>query len=182
MTAGSLVAGLGAVALAVAAGLGNVGSWLATVLTWPLVILIVVAWLFLAPGAPQRLHDLLASVRRLKIAGFEVVANIEEPKATEESLATAFAASFPPQEPGPVTASCKSRIALPGTSCYGSFMMGRDASADLGPADEDPEYAGDATAELDVDPEDESDDVKRGSIPDDVGDTDRAEVPEEGQD
>ena len=44
------------------------------------------------------------------------------------------------------------------------------------------EYDRDLEADSDVDPEDETDDVKRGSIPDDVGDTDRAEVPEEGDD
>jgi hypothetical protein len=57
-----------------------------------------------------------------------------------------------------------------------------DAGPDLDPADDDPEYADDMSAEVDVDPEDVTDDVKRGSIPDDVGDTDRAEVPEEGDD
>jgi hypothetical protein len=61
-------------------------------------------------------------------------------------------------------------------------MTERNAGADLGPADEDPEYSRDMIAELDVDPEDEPDDVKKGPILDDVGDTDRAEVPEEGED
>jgi hypothetical protein len=56
-------------------------------------------------------------------------------------------------------------------------MTERTAGAGLGPADEDPDLSHDMIADMDVDPEDEPDDVRKGPIQDDVGDTDKAEVP-----